>query len=221
VRKLLVLIAAFVVLGSSQASAHNLNLVYPANHRPLGASYSTWAERWGRYAFGVPNARNPLIFASNCDVSIQMSHGALLLPASGGGKQVVSCDVPAHTPLFLTPGGDDSVVGVDGATRAEARRQDLRKSLRHTKGLFVSIDAEQVRHVDRFRTHTPFFRIFLYNHNIVGAPKRGTYQMIVGGWFFMIRGLVAGDHTIIAHDVYPSPDGPVSATTRYKLHAAA
>ncbi len=219
-RKLLALIAVSCVLGSSQASASNLDLVYPANHKPLGASYSTWAERWGRYAFGVPNARNPLIFASNCDVSIQMSHGALLLPASGGGKQVVSCDVPAQVPLLLTPGGDDSVVGVDGATHGEAR-QDLRKNLRHTTGVFVSIDGEQVRHVNRFRTHTSFFRILLYNHNIVGAPKRGIYEMIIGGWFLMIRGLEAGDHTIIAHDVYPSPDGPVSATTRYKLHAAA
>jgi hypothetical protein len=217
-KKVVAVAALFVFLSGAPASADSTGVAFPASSKPLGDSYSTWAERWGRYAFGVPNGQNPLIFAANCAISLHLYNGALLLPASGGGKQVVACDVNAHQPLLLTPGGNDGVVGINGQNRAQTR-QYVRQSLRHTDHLFVSVDGARIQRIGKFRTHTGFFDIFIYNHNIVGATHRGTYQMKIGGWFVMLHGLAPGDHTIIAHDVFPSPDGPVSATTRYKLHA--
>jgi hypothetical protein len=217
-KKLLAASAVCVVLVGSSASA-DVNAVFPPSSKPLGDSYPTWAQRWGNYAFGVPNGQNPLIFASDCAISIQSEGGALLLPASGGGRQVVDCDVDANRPLLLTPGGSDGVVGINGKDRAETR-QYVRESMRATDHLFVSIDGERVPSIGQFRTHTGFFDIYIYSHNIVGATHLGTYQMKVAGWFMMLRGLAPGDHTIIAHDEFPSSSGSVSATTRYKLHAS-
>ncbi|MDP9225071.1 MAG: hypothetical protein M3P18_14725 [Actinomycetota bacterium] len=215
-KRMLAVSALCLVLTGSSASA-DVSAVFPPSSKPLGDSYSTWAERWGKYAFGFPNGENPLIFASDCSISLQAHGGAWLLPASGGGKQVVDCPVEANQPLLLTPGGNQGVVGINGKDRA-ATRQYVRESMRGTDSLFVSIDGDRVPTIGQFRTHTGFFNIYIHKHNIVGATQPGTYQMKIAGWFVMLRALAPGDHTIIAHDVFPSSSGPVSATTRYKLH---
>jgi hypothetical protein len=206
-----------VLLTGSSASAL-ISSVYPPDKQPLGLSYPDWAEDWGRYAFGVPNKENPLIFATDCDVSIQAVDGAVMLPASGGGKQVVDCDVAKHTPLLITPGGDDTVVGVNGDTKHQALRH-LRASLDTFDHVNLSIDGQRLDRVKGFLTSTPFFDIHLYKHNIVGAPEAGDYQMAIGGWFVMIRGLSQGDHVVKAHDEFGPPDDRTSATTKYQLHA--
>jgi hypothetical protein len=79
-KKLIAIAGVWLVFGAASAAA-DVSKVYPANKRPLDTSYADWAAEWGDYAFGVPNKNNPLINATNCDISIQAVGGAVMLPA--------------------------------------------------------------------------------------------------------------------------------------------
>jgi hypothetical protein len=107
---------------------------------------------------------------------------------------------------------------VTGDTKKQTRHH-LQASLQTFDHVSLSIDGERLDHVKDFLTSTPFFDIHLFKHNIVGAPEAGDYQMAIGGWFIMLRGLSEGDHEVKAHDEFGPQGDRVSATTRYVFHA--
>jgi hypothetical protein len=197
------------------AAASN-GAVYPPGSSPLSVSYRTWAERWAAYAFGAPIGVNPLVHPDDCGLSIQIDHGVVLVPASGGGDVTVKCSIPENTPILVTPGGEIGTIPVDGDTLREVR-SNVDQIANAVTGLRLRIDGTAVRPIDPFRTHSNgLFTLHVPKHNILnGSPPRGDIPAYIAGWFIMLRGFEAGTHRVFAHDVFVSGSKEVEASTTY------
>jgi hypothetical protein len=207
---LAIALAALVMGGQPAVAEENGgSRLYPPGSTPLGASYSTWAERWGVFAFGTPVGENPFVHPKDCDDSVKVIDGAVFLTASGGGPLTVSCPIPANTPILVTPGGNDGVLSLNGDT-PKAVRHFINEYVEQISAVRLSIDGARVD-IDGFLTHTDgLFTVNLPKNNIVGMPA-GPAQLYIAGWFAMVRGFGSGTHTIYAQDVLP--DGTFASTT--------
>jgi hypothetical protein len=214
---LMIVASATGVLWSTAASASD-GLVYPAGSSPLGASYRTWAERWGAYAFSAPIATNPLVHPDACDLAVQIIDGVAFVTASGGGRITVECSIPEHTPILLTPGGELETIPAYASTGRELRR-GVMQAVDAITDVRVGVDGTPIRSIDAFRTHSNgLFSLFVPKHNILGEASRGDHPAYVAGYFLMLRGFDEGTHVVRAHDVFQSGSKSVSATSVFTFH---
>jgi hypothetical protein len=178
------------------------DLVYGANAHPLGASYEDWARRLARFLAQPPVAENPLVNPT-CD-SARIRHGALFLPVATSEGLEVHCDIPANTPLIVSPGGDFRILGLDADTK-QSVEQIVHENVDAIHDLKVKVDGHRIHRLDRFRTSS-WATIELGADNIFSAPA-GQYRLFIEGWLLIVRGFESGTHTISLGDVFPVGDG--------------
>jgi hypothetical protein len=216
--RMLVASLAAAAMALSAAPAAASTPVYPPGSAPVGASYRTWAERWGTYAFSAPIATNPLVHPTDCDLAVRVINGVVFLPASGSGRIHVECSVPEETPLLMTPGGELETIPAYANTPRQLRRR-VTTAVDAITDVRVRVDGTALRPIDAFRAHSRgTFPLFVPKHNILGESSRGVHTAYVDGYFLMLRGFEEGTHVVRAHDVFPSGSKLVSATTVYTLH---
>lgn len=188
-------------------------LVYGPNTHPHGASYEAWARRLGRFLAEPPLAENPLVHPT-CD-SIQMHGGVLFLPVATAEGLVAHCDIPADTPLLVSPGGDFRILGLDANTPRRIKRI-THYNVNAIHDLVVKIDGHRIHRLDRFR-NSSWVRIHLGADNIFGAPA-GRYRLFIEGWAVIVRGFDWGRHTIQLGDVFLDGNGDEQVgTIKYVL----
>lgn len=210
---LTLLLALAMAMPTPAGATQGHHRVYPPNSDPLGASYAQWAGRFGRYLAEPPVEKSPL--ANPSCRTIKEKHGALFFPVATAEGLRFHCDIPADTPLLVSPGGTFRTVGIDAPTRRGVRRL-VRQDIAATHDAKVWIDDHRVRHIDRFFTGK-WTEIELGNDNLFGAPK-GEYDMLIKGWLLMVRGFHGGHHKVKLHDVFPDGQGnPQSATVTFFL----
>ncbi len=196
------LMALVMAMSTSAGALNNSDLVYGPKTHPLGSSYETWVRRFGRFLAEPPVSKNPLVNPS-CE-SIREKHGVLFLPVATSEGIVDNCEIPAHTPLLASPGGNFGILGLDADTR-DGVKHAVRQGIRGIHDLKVKVDGHRIRRIGRFKT-SAWTRIELGADNIFGAP-RGHYQMFIEGWAVMVRGFTSGTHTISLGDVFLAADG--------------
>ena len=197
---LLVALVAAVPTGAGAWEA-NHPIFGPGSH-PRGASYTTWVARYGRYLAEPPVARSPIAFPS-CR-NIGTSHGVLLFPVATAAGIVDRCEIPAHTPLLVSPGGTFRILGLDAGTRRGVRRL-VDRDIASIHDLSVKIDGHRVHDLGRFFAGS-WTEIELGNDNLFGAP-RGEYRMLIEGWALILHGFRPGAHTIVLSDVFADSNG--------------
>jgi hypothetical protein len=199
----LALLIALVVAVPGAAGAWGTDdLIFGPDTHPHGASYHTWAARYGRYLAEPPVSKSPIADPS-CR-NIGKDHGVLLLPVATAEGIVDRCEIPSDTALLVSPGGTFRILGLDAATRDGVRRL-VREDIDAIHDLKVKIDGHRVHHLQRFFTGA-WTEIELGNDNLFGAP-RGEYQMLIKGWALILRGFRSGRHTIALSDVFADANG--------------
>ena len=123
----------------------------------------------------------------------------LFMPVATSEGLVVHCDVPAHRPLLVSPGGQFATLGLDSDTR-KGIVAIVEEFMAMTHDAVVKVDGERVPRINRFQTAS-WVGLDLGSDNLFGVPA-GTYHMYLAGWFVMVRGLDPGRHTIWLGDVF-------------------
>ena len=184
-----VLMAMAMAMLTSAIAGGDDQLVYGPNTQPHGVSYEAWTRRFGQYLFEPPVAESPIVNPT-CD-AVTRRGGIVFMPVATS-EGLVRCSVPAHTPLLVTPAGVFATLGLDADTR-KATQQIAEDQLAAIHDVVTKVDGERIHHIDRFKTAS-WLRLDLGADNLFGAPA-GQYQMFLGGWFLMVRGLDPGRHT--------------------------
>ena len=192
-----VLMAMAMAMPTSAIAGGDDQLVYGPNTQPHGVSYEAWTRRFGQYLFEPPVAESPIVNPT-CD-AVTRRGGIVFMPVATSEGLVVRCSVPAHTPLLVTPAGAFATLGLDADTR-KATQRIAEDQLAAIHDVVTKVDGERIHHIDRFKTAS-WLRLDLGADNLFGAPA-GQYQMFLGGWFLMVRGLDPGRHTIWLGDVF-------------------
>jgi hypothetical protein len=172
-------------------------LVYGPSTQPRGVSYEAWTRRFGRYLFEPPVAESPIVNPT-CDAVTQRG-GVIFMPVAVAEGLVIHCDVPAHTPLLVSPGGAFATVGLDSDT-PKGTKEIADEQFRATHDAVVKVDGERIPRIGRF-INASWLRLDLGADNLFGVPA-GEYRMYLKAWMVMVRGLDRGRHTIWLGDVF-------------------
>jgi len=209
------LVCSLAILASTAEAARAP--VFPPDAFPRGMSYGQWAQDWFTWAFAAPIGSSPLVHPDNCHLAVQVVDGAVFLPVSGGGHLQVKCRVPAGVPIFITPGGQDGILGVDAETPSGVKKA-VRRVVASIRGVRERVDGVPVRPIDDWLVHSDrLFELDLTAENVLGLSA-GSYRAYVEGWFTMIHPLSPGRHTIYTQDLLRTASGTYQkASVTYRL----
>lgn len=172
--------------------------VFPADASPLGLTYPQWHGEYQIWQNEIPASENPSVDPTsprNCE---PMHGGDVIFVGSFGAD----CSVPAGTPLvFGTASWECSTAEGLGQTFRRLRRcavenfeADLGRDVFYQK---VLIDGVHLRRSRRWVSLTPGEIIDFPEDNIWGAEP-GPSKSVSKGWLFVLRGMPAGDHAVVA-----------------------
>lgn len=174
----------------------NANPTYPQGEgraHPFGKTYGQWSAAWSRWTFA-----NPRVFddhGENCAVG-QAGKVWFLVGRSSSGTTVRTCTIPSGTALFfpLVNAGyfldpvDPCRLATAEATVA-CMRDTLNSIISQATDLSLTIDGEQVTHLERYRVQSPVFRATLPDGTILDP-------VVSDGFFILLAPLSPGRHTI-------------------------
>jgi hypothetical protein len=209
--KALCCLAVFAVGGmGAQAFA----AVAPPGSNTYGASYAQHAGDWTRWALEMPSTSSPFTGTAGCEEHQQGR--VFFLPIQFGPGATFACDVSTGQSLLVTPiGGVCSPADGDGTTLAELRAcaQSVFALVTHVS---VRIDGVAVRDAQRWQFTSPLVPVNFPQHNILDATA-GPSSAITAGWFYLVRPLPPGAHTIVTHATLMFPFGPVTVSFHYAI----
>lgn len=179
--------AAAAVLGALAALAA---LPVPASGAPpqvlrqddrvAGRTVSAWLEPYSRWLLDLADPR---------DCRKGQRGRMFFLPASTGGSERATCTVPPGKPVILSPAGVTCIRSGLSFCLAPARRREAVQ-------VGVKIDGAPLRIRPADWISRRGFRI--------GRDRAAT-----AGYYYVLRGLAAGPHTIVLFVRYQAPDEPV------------
>jgi hypothetical protein len=184
------------VLAKSKADPE----VSPPQSRPHGKSYAEWTVLWWQWLMGHPFVPgHPSFPDPTYDISANQT-GRVWFLAAALGTSERSGVVPAGTWLFVSgPSVESSSIEVGdfhGDTEDE-QRAIANFFADHIVDPFCTVDGVAVQNIEDHRIDSPQFTFTAADPWIFGPGGEGQTGTSVGdGYFFMIRPLSKGEHTI-------------------------
>lgn len=173
--------------------------VFPPGEEPFGLPYDRWAADYSRWVVAGTAGTAPVLHPNRCGPG--RSPRVVYLPAIPGGRQRARCTVAPNTALFITP---SSVIYNDapsepGGSRSTPRviRAAAVDGLKTVRGIRLTVDGKMIRNPRSHRFVTPFYEQSLPAGNVFGVEP-GRYTTVAAGYWFMIRPLPRGVHTVVA-----------------------
>ena len=208
VRVLICALGAMTLMCSVAVARANPNPgIFPPHSSPYRIGYREWAADWFEWAFEAPTSASPVLNPSICGPG-ESSH-AWMLGVSVGGAETATCTVPKGKAIFVTPGGGFCSVKTDHVTGYRALRRCAIGFAAGATKVRLTVDGRRVRDIDNYYQVSRLIHLRLPKDNLFGVSA-GADPAVVAGWFFLLRPLRPGDHTIVASDVIPP--GPASVT---------
>lgn len=156
-------------------------------------------KQWMTWVFGSDAAP---ILSGVCGE--QIGDVFFLTAAFNAGWAEIDCEVPAETPLLVTPAGSSRWAPTDGKTPSELRealRIDLEEVISDVQ---MSIDGAPVDLTDAL-VLTRVFMMPLEPGNFIQTVDPNVtgdkVQIAAGGWFVLIESLAPGEHVVVLSDV--------------------
>lgn len=172
---------------------------------PYGNTYGDWSARWWQWLLAIPAATNPNLDTTgeNCAVG-QVGPVWFLAGSFGGGPVERYCTVPEGKALLVTPLNiafgagvydcDPSVPGV--LCDLNALRSSAAEFLDTATKLELTVDGRELKNLADYRVQSPVFGLTYPEENVLGLAA-GTYTPnITEGYYLLLEGLQAGEHTI-------------------------
>jgi hypothetical protein len=154
--------------------------------------------QWWQWIMSIPADDNPTTDTTGEDCSQGDFGDTFFLAGTLGGKAERECTITE---------GQDILIPIVNTICIKTEEEETEESLLaictditdQTKNLKLRIDGQYVRNLESYRvTNTEFFTIEAVENNIfqpLGLPA-GTYEAVADGYWVLIEGLSAGEHTI-------------------------
>ena len=175
-------------------------LLYAPTEEVNGMALAEHLGAWQVWINSIPKQINPTRHPNN-DQNCTLHNGVIFLASN---DRDWSCDVPANTPVGFT-----APLATWECSTAEGHGETWEELIRKCKGLFyrdisrrtfnvvLTIDGQLVRG-DRRWVVTTAGEIIDFPENNMWGVEPGPSNSASKGFFFILRGLSAGTHTISA-----------------------
>ena len=153
---------------------------------------------WWQWIMSIPADENPTTDTTGEDCSQGDFGDIFFLAGTLGDKAERECTITE---------GQDILIPIVNTICIKTEEEETEESLLaictditdQTKNLKLRIDGKYVRNLESYRvTNSEFFTIEAVENNIfqpLGLPA-GTYEAVADGYWVLIEGLSAGEHTI-------------------------
>lgn len=169
--------------------------VYALDSNPEGKSYEDWSIKFWQWIYGTPATNHPILDETGeyCGEN-QDDDPVFFLAFSSGGSAERTCDVPAGKAILIP-------VNVVACTFAEfdvETEEELHTCAEEDEssnpGLFLSVNGQEVREIEKYRVHSRAFDIIIPSDPLVGEP--GTTRGVSDGYWIILEPLSPGEHEI-------------------------
>lgn len=196
------MLIAFVMaaaLALPAQAAGGAALLFSPSETVGGLTLAQWHGAWQMWINGIPKPINPERHPNNGQ-NCSLQNGVIFLASSGK----VTCSIPADTPVgFTAPLATwecSTAEGLGGSIEDLTRKCTglfYRDISRRTFNLVLTVDGELVRGDRRWVNVTPGEVIDFPENNLWGVEP-GPSNSVSKGFFFLLRPLSIGTHTIRA-----------------------
>ena len=206
-RSIVTFIAAVAVVGQLAFVPAHAASTLPTQSSPRGHSHQIWLRMVGQWFLG--DASNPLFAGLDGDCG-QVMDGVFFMAAPISLDQEFECDVPAGTPIVLSPAGWFTTEGIDGDTDAELEQAaqdgfDVTANSLTIDGKAVPLNTVDAGVFDVMSESGSFY------DQILGLGTGPIRTGLVGNLVF-IRPLTPGEHVIESAVTFTDERGDYSAT---------
>ncbi len=210
-RSIVTFIAAAAVVGQLALVPARAASTVPTQAHPRGHSHQVWLRMVGQWFLG--DASNPLFAGLGGDCGHVMN-GVFFMVAPIDLGQEFQCDVPAGTPIVLSPAGWFTTEGIDGDTDAELAQAaaggfDVIANSLTIDGTAVPLHTVNAGVFDVISEPGSFY------DQILGVGVGPIRTGLVGNLVF-IHPLAPGKHLIDSAVTFTNNNGDYSAT--YHVH---
>jgi len=179
-------------------------LLFSPTEKVDGMTLAEWHGAWQIWIQGIPKPINPERHPHNNQNCALQSSGMIFLASSTGNGDPVTCSIPADTPVGFT-----APLATWECSTAEGLGETFEDLTRKCTGLFyrdiskrtfnliITIDGELVRGDRRWVNTTPG-EIVVFPENNLWGVEAGPSNSVSKGFFFLLRPLSVGTHTISA-----------------------
>jgi hypothetical protein len=207
-RKVIGVLVAVVVVVSALSFAGIVGYYYNAyaqdnrnNNLDVQVSKPTpeLTAEWWQWIMSIPADENPTTDTTGEDCSQGDFGDIFFLAGTLGGKVERECTITEGQDILI-PIVNTICIKTEPTDTRESLLAQCREFTDQTKNLKLRIDGKYVRDLESYRvTNTEFFTIEAVENNIfqpLGLPP-GSYDAVADGYWVLIEGLSAGEHTII------------------------
>lgn len=204
-----VLLAALAVAtGAPEPKEETASPVYPLDAKIAGKTYRDWSVAWFRWVFGIERDRSPILDKTGEFAGEGQTGPVWFLGGNLGGETKRKLTVPAGKPIFST------VLNSFGHAPAEGARKNMAAELE----MEVTLNGKSLGDMSRNRVDSgPFEFVGLEKSKAVHPLLAGESTMSLYGYWFMLKPLPAGDHTLRIKGKVPSAAFELDITYQLKV----
>jgi len=175
------------------------DLAFMPDSRPYGLSFQTWTEKWWLWLLGIPKSLNPALDATGkCCARDQTDRNVWFLAGTLGGAAKRECTIPAGKAILFPIILDEQSFAERPDFKSESELETLAKvQIDSVKEISAAIDGIQLLDLKKHRVQTRPFDVILPDDNICGI-KAGPTRAAADGYWFFLKPMTAGKHTIHA-----------------------
>ena len=151
---------------------------------------------WWQWALSFPVDENPILDTTGEDCSKgDISDDVFFLAGTAGGKVERECTISEGQDILIPIVNVVNIKTLEEETEASLFAQ-AEEILAQNRNLKLIIDGERVRDLEIHKVANPtFFTVELPENNLFGISA-GSYEAVEVGYWVLIEGLSAGEHTI-------------------------
>jgi hypothetical protein len=151
---------------------------------------------WWQWALSFPVDENPLLDTTGEDCSKgDVSDDIFFLAGTAGGKVERECTISEGQAILIPIVNVINIKTLEEETE-ESLFAQAEEILAQNRNLKLIIDGERVRDLKSYKVANPsFFTVELPENNLFGISA-GSYEAVEVGYWVLIEGLSAGEHTI-------------------------
>ena len=156
---------------------------------------------WWQWALSFPVDENPILDTTGEDCSKgDVSDDVFFLAGTAGGKVERECTISEGQAILIPIVNVVNIKTLEEETE-ESLFAQAEEILAQNRNLKLIIDGERIRDLESYKVANPtFFTVELPEDNFFDSPgfdlPGGTYEAVAVGYWVLIEGLSAGEHTI-------------------------
>jgi hypothetical protein len=170
--------------------------VFAVDSKPYGTSYEDWTIKFWQWLLPIPADKSPMTdrTGERCGEGQNNTSPVFFLTFSDGGA-VRTCDVPIGKAILVPINVVEcSFAEFPGAKTDDELHTCAEEDESSNPGLFLSVDGNQLKDLQKYRVHSRAFDVTFPNNPIFGEP--GPTRAVSDGYWVILEPFSQGKHEV-------------------------